>query len=141
MVEFICNILRDTRNAAKYFAHFAKVGQCFALYGDLGCGKTTFSKYLIKALNKSVGDIPSPTFTLVQVYDSSIAEIWHVDCYRWQSVEEFWELGLEEALENCIVIVEWPDIIQHLLPSNTIKIKFFFDGKIRRLEHEILDGQ
>ncbi|MDR0580708.1 MAG: tRNA (adenosine(37)-N6)-threonylcarbamoyltransferase complex ATPase subunit type 1 TsaE [Holosporaceae bacterium] len=141
MAEFICNRLKDTRNAAEYFAQFAKVGQCFAFYGDLGCGKTTFSKYFIKALNKSAGDIVSPTFTLVQAYNSTIAEIWHVDCYRWRSAEEFWELGLEEALGNCIVIIEWPDIIQHLLPLNTIKIKFFFDGKIRRLEYEILDGQ
>ncbi|MDR2646187.1 MAG: tRNA (adenosine(37)-N6)-threonylcarbamoyltransferase complex ATPase subunit type 1 TsaE [Holosporaceae bacterium] len=141
MAEFICNTLKDTRNAAEYFVQFAKIGQCFSLYGDLGCGKTTFSKYLIKALNKSAEDIQSPTFTLVQTYNSAIAEIWHVDCYRWQSAEEFWELGLEEALGNCIVIVEWPDIIQHLLPPNVIKIKFFFDGKIRRLEYEILGRQ
>ncbi|MDR2724162.1 MAG: tRNA (adenosine(37)-N6)-threonylcarbamoyltransferase complex ATPase subunit type 1 TsaE [Holosporaceae bacterium] len=138
MTEFICNSLKDTKNAAKYFSRFAKAGQCFALFGNLGYGKTTFSRYLIESLNKSVGAVLSPTFSLVQVYDSEVTEIWHIDCYRLKSADEFFELGIEEALQNCITIIEWPEIILHLLPASAIKIIFIWDGKTRKLIHESL---
>ena len=125
MIEFECASLNDTKNAAEYFARFAKPGQCFALYGDLGSGKTTFSQFLIKSLIPTVEYIASPTFTIVQTYnDNNRLEIWHVDCYRLKNSEEFFELGLEEAFENCITIIEWPEIIDDFLPQNTIKIQF-----------------
>ena len=125
MIEFECASLNDTKNAAEYFARFAKPGQCFALYGDLGSGKTTFSQFLIKSLIPTVEYIASPTFTIVQTYnDNNRLEIWHVDCYRLNNSEEFFELGLEEAFENCITIIEWPEIIDDFLPQNTIKIQF-----------------
>lgn len=125
MIEFECASLNDTKNAAEYFARFAKPGQCFALYGDLGSGKTTFSQFLIKSLIPTVKYIASPTFTIVQTYnDNNRLEIWHVDCYRLNNSEEFFELGLEEAFENCITIIEWPEIIDDFLPQNTIKIQF-----------------
>jgi tRNA threonylcarbamoyladenosine biosynthesis protein TsaE len=136
MVKFVCKSLKDTQNAAKYFSQFAKAGQCFALFGDLGYGKTTFTRYFVRLLNKSNEDVQSPSFTLVQIYDSAIAEIWHVDCYRWKSPDAFYELGLEDALLNCITIIEWPEIILHLLPPDTIKIKFSLVGKIRELDYE-----
>ena len=125
MIEFKCASLDDTKKAAEYFAKFAKPGQCFALYGNLGSGKTTFSQFLIKSLISTVGHVASPTFTIVQTYnDGDKLEIWHVDCYRLNHREEFLELGLEEAFENCITIIEWPEIIADFLPKNTIKIQF-----------------
>ena len=97
MIEFKCASLDDTKKAAEYFAKFAKPGQCFALYGNLGSGKTTFSQFLIKSLISTVGHVASPTFTIVQTYnDGDKLEIWHVDCYRLNDREEFLELGLEE---------------------------------------------
>ncbi|MDR1982469.1 MAG: tRNA (adenosine(37)-N6)-threonylcarbamoyltransferase complex ATPase subunit type 1 TsaE [Holosporaceae bacterium] len=136
MTEFICNSLNDTKIAAEYFSQFAEVGQCFALFGDLGYGKTTFSKYFIQSLNKSIKEVPSPTFAIVQIYNSSVAEIWHVDLYRLKSEEEFYELGVEEALHHCVTIVEWPEIIQHLLPQNVIKIRILLEGNARRIISE-----
>jgi tRNA threonylcarbamoyladenosine biosynthesis protein TsaE len=124
MTKFLCHSLEDTKNAAEYFARLAKPGQCFALLGDLGYGKTTFAKYFIQFLNKSVSHVTSPTFTIVQIYDSVVAEIWHVDCYRLKNEEEFYELGLDEAFSHCISIIEWPEVILQLLPTDTIKIKF-----------------
>jgi len=125
MIKFECTSLNDTKNAAEYFARFAKPGQCFALYGNLGSGKTTFSQFLIKSLIPTVEYISSPTFTIVQTYnDNNRLEIWHVDCYRLNNSEEFFELGLEEAFENCITIIEWPEIVDGFLPQNTIKIQF-----------------
>lgn len=132
---FTCITLEDTAKAARQFSNLACVGSCFALYGDLGYGKTTFTKYFIQSINPTIIDVSSPTFTIVQIYDTQIynkafqknIEIWHVDCYRLKSEDEFFELGLEEAFQSSITIIEWPEIIQHLLPKNTIRIKFSLD--------------
>ncbi|MBO7454462.1 MAG: tRNA (adenosine(37)-N6)-threonylcarbamoyltransferase complex ATPase subunit type 1 TsaE [Alphaproteobacteria bacterium] len=124
MKKFICNSLDDTQKAAEYFSEFAKPGQCFALYGNLGFGKTTFAQYLIKTLNPKIENIISPTFNIIQTYPSKIAEIWHIDCYRLKSADEFYDLGIDEAFLNCITIIEWPEIIGDLLPSDVIKIQF-----------------
>ena len=126
---FKCFSEKDTKQAAEYFAQFAKPEQCFALRGDLGYGKTTFAKYFINSLNQSIEDVTSPTFTIVQTYESSVAEIWHVDCYRLKDREEFFELGLEEAFNYCITIIEWPEIIQDLLPKDSINIDFSIDSE------------
>jgi len=136
MTKFVCNSLNDTKLAAEYFAEFARVGQCFALFGGLGFGKTTFSKYFIQALNPLIKEISSPTFTIVQTYDSVVAEIWHVDCYRLKSEDEFYELGLDEAFSNCVTIIEWPEIILHQLPQDTIKIEFSLKHRTRYIEHK-----
>lgn len=124
MKKFICNSLNDTQKAAEYFSEFAKPGQCFALYGNLGFGKTTFAQYLIKTLNPKIENIISPTFNIIQTYPSKIAEIWHIDCYRLKSADEFYDLGIDEAFLDCITVVEWPEIIGDLLPSDVIKIQF-----------------
>jgi tRNA threonylcarbamoyladenosine biosynthesis protein TsaE len=116
------------KDAADFFAKFAKPGACFALYGDLGYGKTVFAEHFIKTLNPTVENVPSPTFTIIQTYEcrlpSGPTEIWHTDCYRLNDPNEFYELGLEEACRECITIIEWPEIIRELLPKNTIEIRF-----------------
>ncbi len=123
-MKFICNSLDQTKVVAEYFSQFATPGQCFALYGNLGFGKTTFTKYFIKSLNQNIIDIGSPTFNIIQTYQSNIAEIWHIDCYRMKSKEEFYELGIDEAFPLYITIIEWPEIIENFLPKNTIKVRF-----------------
>ncbi|MDR2068093.1 MAG: tRNA (adenosine(37)-N6)-threonylcarbamoyltransferase complex ATPase subunit type 1 TsaE [Holosporaceae bacterium] len=133
MTTFICRSLKDTKAAAEYFSQFAKIGQCFALSGDLGCGKTTFSRYLIRSLNPSIRDIPSPTFSLVQTYEAEPAKILHADCYRLKSQEECYELDLLEAIETHITIIEWPQIIEELLPADAIRIAFSMEGKKRKI--------
>lgn len=134
MKKFICNSLDDTQKAAEYFSEFARPGQCFALYGNLGFGKTTFTQYLIKVLNPKIETIISPTFNIIQTYSNNIAEIWHVDCYRLKSVDEFYDLGIDEAFSNYITIIEWPEIIEDLLPSDVIKIQFSKMGDQRIIE-------
>ncbi len=124
MKSFTCYSLDDTQKAAEYFARIAKPGQCFALYGNLGFGKTTFTQYFVKFLNPKIKQIISPTFNIIQTYPTSIAELWHIDCYRLKDSEEFYNLGLEEAFLDCITIIEWPEIIEEFLPSNTIRITF-----------------
>ncbi|MDR0677075.1 MAG: tRNA (adenosine(37)-N6)-threonylcarbamoyltransferase complex ATPase subunit type 1 TsaE [Holosporaceae bacterium] len=132
-MEFICDSLEKTKFAAEYFSEFAKPGQCFALYGDLGYGKTTFSRFLIQCLNRSIKEVTSPTFTIIQVYSSKIAEIWHIDCYRLKNENEFYDLGIDEIMSTNITIIEWPEIIQHFLPSDSLKINFSLTGKVRKI--------
>jgi tRNA threonylcarbamoyladenosine biosynthesis protein TsaE len=128
-----CESESDTKSAAEFFSRIATPGQCFALHGDLGSGKTTFCRYFIKSLNPSIEDAPSPTFTIIQIYEGvasgEFVEIWHADCYRLNDVSEFFQLGLDEAIQNCITLIEWPEIIRHMLPKNTVDIRFSIDPK------------
>ena len=94
------------------------------LNGDLGAGKTVFARNLIKKL---VGDddldVPSPTFSLVQTYETNKGEIWHFDLYRLEDPEEIYELGWEEALHAHLIIVEWPERLKYLTPTEYLDIR------------------
>src|SRR6516162_7945065 len=72
----------------------AEIGDVIALKGDLGTGKTSFARAFIRARG-AVEEVPSPTFTLVQIYELAETAIWHFDLYRLKSAEEAWELGIE----------------------------------------------
>lgn len=99
-------------------ARLIRVGDVIALHGDLGAGKTELARALIRA---AAGDdtliVPSPTFTLVETYDTPVAVLWHFDLYRIDTPEQVWELGLEEALADGVALIEWPERLAGLLPS------------------------
>ena len=83
-------------------------GDAVLLYGPLGMGKSTLARGLIRALTRPDEDVPSPTFTLVQFYESQ-PPIAHFDLYRLTRPEEAYEIGLDEALDEGCVIIEWPE--------------------------------
>src|SRR5262245_558571 len=91
-------------------AHGIRTGDVVALHGDLGAGKTELARAVIRA---AAGDpdliVPSPTFTLVEVYETPRATIWHFDLYRIDAPEQVWELGFEEALADGVTLIEWPE--------------------------------
>lgn len=106
------------RRLAQDVAFAMKPGDLLALEGDLGAGKTTFSRALIEALSGMEGmEIPSPTFTLVQNYKTPRFDVAHFDLYRLSAPEELHELGLEHALNSGIAVIEWPERAGDLLPS------------------------
>jgi tRNA threonylcarbamoyladenosine biosynthesis protein TsaE len=115
-----------TRSAPETEAVAAVVGAALAprdlvvLAGDLGAGKTTFAKGLARGLGVD-GPVTSPTFTIVQEYDGP-TRVAHVDIYRLRRVQEFHDLGVEELLEQRVVIVEWGDVIAPLLPSERLDV-------------------
>jgi tRNA threonylcarbamoyladenosine biosynthesis protein TsaE len=124
-VEIFSNSVKETKKFAKEISKKIKQSQVVALKGDLGSGKTTFSQGFAKGLgiDQHVG---SPTFKLVSEYVGSSLNLYHVDCYRLNSLQEFLNLGGENLLlpDNGITLIEWADIIQELLPKGTIEIEF-----------------
>ena len=107
---------------AQNMAALLRPGQVILLEGDIGAGKTHFARCLIQALIGDDEDIPSPTFTLVQTYDAANMEIWHADLYRLSSPDEVVELGLLDAFEDALCLVEWPDRLAELQPENALRL-------------------
>lgn len=113
----------ETACVAADVARRAKLGDVIALYGDLGMGKTVFSRAFIRTLSDNEAlEVPSPTFTLVQTYDCAKGAIYHFDCYRLEDPDEIYELGWEDALSDAIVLIEWPERIAGLLPAIRLDI-------------------
>lgn len=106
---------------AKDIAPRLSVGDILCLKGDLGAGKTTFAKMVINALEKSEIEVTSPTFNIVNIYNLSNAiALWHFDLYRLRNIIEVYQLGIEDAFNFGISIIEWPEIIENSLPKHTI---------------------
>jgi tRNA threonylcarbamoyl adenosine modification protein YjeE len=124
MKEIRLENLAATEALARQLAAKAKPGDCIALQGDLGAGKTAFARAFIHALAPDAGEVTSPTFALMQRYECTIAPIWHVDLYRLRAPGELQEIGLEEALHGAISLIEWPDIARALLPEETLWVSF-----------------
>jgi tRNA threonylcarbamoyladenosine biosynthesis protein TsaE len=99
-------------------------GDCLLLTGPVGAGKTHFARHLIWSLLKVPEDVPSPTFTLVQTYETDIAEVWHADLYRLSALDEIEELGLADAMETAICLIEWPELLGPLTPPQALSITF-----------------
>lgn len=113
-------------------ANFLEKGDIITLRGDLGAGKTTFTRALIQQLFKNDVEVLSPTFTLVQPYHVPNFTLWHFDLYRLKSVAEISEIGLQEALDEGVSVIEWPEIIEHLLPKDRLDIQLLFLGSNSR---------
>ena len=118
--------LADIKIFARQLAILCNPGDIIALWGNLGAGKTTFARYFIQALYPQIGEIPSPTFPLVQEYSGGTETIWHFDLYRLQQPEEVLELSIEEAWATGISLVEWPQRLKHFLPKERLDIMIEF---------------
>lgn len=109
-------------------------GDVVALIGDLGAGKTTLARGLIRYMTGPETEAPSPTFTLVQTYASPILPVWHFDLYRLNDSREARELGLDEAVDG-LAVIEWPERLGRDLPHARLEVRLSFagDGRIARL--------
>ncbi|HNR76411.1 MAG TPA: tRNA (adenosine(37)-N6)-threonylcarbamoyltransferase complex ATPase subunit type 1 TsaE [Parvularculaceae bacterium] len=105
-------------------------GDVIALSGPLGAGKTTLARAVVKAL-AGRDEAPSPTFTLVETYETPTFTLHHFDLYRLEKAEEVWELGFEDALDG-VSLIEWPERIEALLPNETLLVSLSMDGDARR---------
>lgn len=116
-----------TTNFADQIGGILLRGDCVLLSGSVGAGKSFFCRALIRARTGTSEDIPSPTFTLVQTYPHSAGDIWHCDLYRLTDPDEMIELGLDEAFENAICLIEWPDRLGSLAPADALHLGFEAD--------------
>lgn len=114
-----------TSTMATRLAPLLQAGDTFLLHGPIGAGKSYFARTLIQTRLAVVGifeDVPSPTFTLVQTYNDTRCEIWHADLYRLTNIADIDELGLWEAFETAICLIEWPDRLGSFAPSGALNL-------------------
>lgn len=111
-----------TRALGARLAALARPGDVVALAGTLGTGKSTLARAFVQALTSADEEVPSPTFTLVQTYESGPGAIWHFDLYRLERAEDAFELGIEDAFVDGICLIEWPDRLGRLLPRRRLEV-------------------
>jgi tRNA threonylcarbamoyladenosine biosynthesis protein TsaE len=130
-----------TAALAARIAPLARSGDVILLEGDLGTGKTTFARAFIRARGFTRAEVPSPTFTLVEVYASgSTPPIYHFDLFRLEAPEDAYELGIEEAFADGISLIEWPDRLGALLPPVHLAIRLSFGAEPASRQIEIFAG-
>ncbi|AYM06757.1 tRNA (adenosine(37)-N6)-threonylcarbamoyltransferase complex ATPase subunit type 1 TsaE [Agrobacterium tumefaciens] len=128
---------KDTIRLGEDLALALKPGDCLALIGDLGTGKSTLARAFISAVADEPDlEVPSPTFTIIQTYDARIP-VAHLDLYRLSDVSELDELGIDEMLEDGICLIEWPDIATDILPPEqtvTLTLTHSGEGRLASIE-------
>jgi tRNA threonylcarbamoyladenosine biosynthesis protein TsaE len=134
MPAFSMSLADETATAALGATLAARLhpGDVVGLQGELGSGKTTLARAILRA---AAGDpeliVPSPTFTLVEVYETPRGTFWHFDLYRLDAPQQVFELGWEDALAEGIVLIEWPQRLGNLLPKH-LSVTLEVDGDGRR---------
>jgi tRNA threonylcarbamoyladenosine biosynthesis protein TsaE len=106
--------------------------EAVCLSGPLGAGKSTLARGMIRALAGAETDAPSPTFTLVQTYETRAFPVAHFDLYRLERADEALELGFHEALDDGAAVIEWAEKLGHHLPHDRLDVELMFDGERRR---------
>ncbi len=128
-------LLSDEEMARRFGAALGAAlqpGMTVLLEGPVGAGKSHIARAAIRALAGAATEVPSPSFTLVQTYDSPRGEVWHADLYRLSGPDEVLELGLAEAMDSAIVLVEWPDRLGDLAPAGAMRLSLAVEAEARR---------
>lgn len=135
MIEISLPDEAATKRLGEKLALALRPGDAVCLTGPLGAGKSTLARALVRALTSPDEEVPSPTFTLVQFYDGPDFPVAHFDLYRLTDPDEAYEIGLEEALEDGAVLIEWPQRLQGRLPADRLAVDITpmgEDGSARR---------
>lgn len=112
---------RATEAFGLALARQLRPGDVIALYGDLGAGKTTLARGILRGLGHA-GDVASPTFSIVQAYEELDLPLWHVDLYRIERRDELHELALDEALAEAALVIEWPERLEDALWPHALRL-------------------
>lgn len=121
-----------TQDLGRALAASLRPGDALCLTGPLGAGKSTLARAMIRALTTPDEEVPSPTFTLVQFYETAEFPLVHFDLYRLSDPDEAYEIGLDEALDGGVTLIEWPQRLEGRLPANRLDIDIALDGDGRR---------
>lgn len=118
-----CLTLEKMETLARKLADSLSPGISLCFIGGLGAGKSTLARFILQVLNPLLKEVPSPTYTLIQEYETSKGAVWHCDFYRLKSPHEVINLGMEDAFYSGICLIEWPEKIQDYLPENRIDVQ------------------
>ncbi len=121
-----------TQALGRALAAALRPSDAVCLTGPLGAGKSTLARALIRALTSPDEEVPSPTFTLVQFYETAAFPLAHFDLYRLTDPDEAYEIGLDEALDDGVALIEWPQRLEGRLPATRLDIDIALDGDARR---------
>ena len=141
MTKFISHSEEETKKLAQKIASNSKKGDIIVLCGELGSGKTKFTEGFLEYFNLQ-DELSSPTFTIVNEYDTPDFPIYHFDVYRLEDTDEFYAIGGDEYFSQGICIIEWGEMIEDVLPKPYTKITFsknnddvnYRDLKIEKIE-------
>lgn len=126
----------ETEAIAAELARSLVGGECVALHGDLGAGKTQFVRGLVRALGGPVRSVSSPTFVLLNVYPGGRLTVQHLDAYRISGPQDFEAIGFSELFEQRgVVVVEWAQRVEELLPGDHIRVSIQATGQQEREIH------
>jgi tRNA threonylcarbamoyladenosine biosynthesis protein TsaE len=132
---YLSESVEETESIAADLARTLAPGACVALSGDLGAGKTQFVRGLVRGLGGNPRAVSSPTFVLLNVYESPGARltVYHLDAYRVIGPEDFEAIGFNELLDQGgVVVVEWPERVEELLPPDRLRVRIEPLGESRR---------
>lgn len=130
----------DTEALGARLAALARPGDVLALSGGLGAGKSVLARAFVRAYVGNPGEeVPSPTFTLVQVYEGPRGACWHFDLYRLGKPEDALELDIEEAFRDAVSLIEWPERLGGFLPRRALKLSLEIEDESER-RRVLLDG-
>ena len=139
--DFSTSSAGETERFAESFASLLKSGDIITLDGDLGAGKTCFTRGLVRGMG-SDAPVTSPTFTIVNEYDGGRLEVFHFDTYRLGDSEEFLASGLDEYFaREGVSVIEWSSIIRDILPTGIISFELKGSGDVRDFHLSIDDGR
>ena len=126
MKQITISSVSDLSKVAERFVRETNGVTIFALYGGMGVGKTTFIKHVYKVLGV-VDEVTSPTFAIINEYFTKTkAQCFHFDLYRLDSIEDAKNIGVEEYFDSgCVCMIEWPEIIEPLLPEHTCRVYLY----------------
>ena len=127
MLRLVSATAQDTRAIGAAIAPLLAAGDAVALTGELGAGKTTFAQGLVRGLGHG-GSVVSPTFTLVREYHGGRLPVVHADVYRLDRVQDVIDLALEEQAEDGVLLVEWGDAVEALLPPDHLVVELTVPG-------------
>lgn len=132
-LKFFCKTENETVLLGEKISRLCHKGDVLALNGTLGVGKSVLARAFIQKICGKT-DVPSPTFTLVQTYETKDFDVYHFDLYRLKSPEEIFELGMEEAMYDGVCLIEWPEKMGGYLPKKSIIINIKHQPEGREIE-------